>query len=62
LIPENHLGVPLSRCAIAPLSRSRPSDTSNPEKSPCFPLTSKPKDEYNQEEEKTAVSLGRKVL
>ena len=39
-------------------AQSRPSlgNPSNPEKRPCFPRTLKPKDEYNQEEEKTAVS------
>jgi len=34
----------------------------NPEKHPCFPRPDERKDEYNQEEEKTALPSGRVVL
>ena len=36
----------------------QPPSSSNPEKNPCFPRTLKRKDEYNQEEQKTAISAG----
>jgi hypothetical protein len=54
--------VPRYPRAIARLSRPRPRNPSNPEKRPCFPRARKPKDEYNQEEQKTAVSSGHNVL
>jgi hypothetical protein len=34
----------------------------NPEKNPCFPPTYLSGDEYNQEEEKTALPTGSNVL
>jgi hypothetical protein len=64
-----HSGAPKNRPLTATAPQAKPTErefcenqSRNPEKHPCFPRPDQPGDEYNQEEEKTALPTDRIVL